>query len=122
MIVSATFASENQLNAEFQQGEEFDSSVGTYDSLVGVYGADVSSGRQLTAEFQGERELNTDFGSVTRLVSGTFNFGYGLVYDEDTNTVSVDAVDDVIAGDKRPVTSSAVQIQVGNIEAILRTI
>ena len=37
-------------------------------------------------------------------------------------TVSVDAADRVAVGDNRPVTSAAVQVQVGNIEALLELI
>ena len=45
-----------------------------------------------------------------------------LKYDPDTMTVSVDAADAVTAGDTRPVTSAAVQVEIGNIEVLLHTI
>ena len=51
-----------------------------------------------------------------------YRFGYGLKYDPDTRTVSVDAADAVTAGDTRPVTSAAVQVEIGNIEVLLHTI
>ena len=53
---------------------------------------------------------------------GQYRFGYGLKYDPDTRTVSVDAADAVTAGDIRPVTSAAVQVEIGNIEVLLHTI
>ena len=77
---------------------------------------------ELDAVFQNGEELSTDFEGTTVIPSEQYRFGYGLKYDPNTRTVSVDAADQVAAGDNRPVTSAAVQVQVGNIEALLHTI
>lgn len=76
----------------------------------------------LDAVFQDGDELSADFEGTTVIPSEQYRFGYGLKYDPNTRTVSVDAADAVTAGDNRPVTSAAVQVQVGNIEALLHTI
>lgn len=76
----------------------------------------------LEAVFEKEEELAASFGSTTVIASGQYRFGDGLKYDADTRTVSVDAAESVSAGDTRPVTSAAVQVQIGNIEALLQTI
>ena len=76
----------------------------------------------LDAVFQDGDELSADFEGTTVIPSEQYRFGYGLKYDPNTRTVSVDAADQVEAGDNRPVTSAAVQVQVGNIEALLHTI
>lgn len=77
---------------------------------------------ELDAVFQEDGELSADFENTTEIHDGQYRFGYGLKYDPNTRTVSVDAADQVAAGDNRPVTSAAVQVQVGNIEALLHTI
>ena len=51
-----------------------------------------------------------------------YRFGEGLLYDEMRNTVSVDTADRIEAGNQRPVTSNAVYVEVGNIEALLKTL
>ena len=77
---------------------------------------------ELEAAFQEDEELTAEFEGTTEIPGGQYRFGYGLKYDPDTRTVSVGAADRVVAGDDRPVTSAAVQVQVGNIEALLQTI
>lgn len=79
-------------------------------------------GLELNAEFQSGEEMSADFGETTEIATEQYRFGYGLRYDPNTRTVSVDAADAVAAGDPRPVTSSAVQVQIGNIEVLLQTI
>jgi len=51
-----------------------------------------------------------------------YNFGDGLKYDSTTNTLSVDTSDEVAEDDTRPITSAAVFVEVGNINALLQTI
>ena len=77
---------------------------------------------ELEAAFQEGDELSADFENTTEIPGEQYRFGYGLKYNPATRTVSVDAADRVAAGDDRPVTSAAVQVQVGNIEALLQTI
>ena len=79
-------------------------------------------GLELDAEFQPGVDMSVDFGETTEIATEQYRFGYGLKYDPDTRTVSVDAADQVAEGDPRPVTSAAVQVQIGNIEVLLQTI
>lgn len=79
-------------------------------------------GPELDAVFDTGEEMSADFGETTEIATQQYRFGYGLRYDADTRTVSVDAADQVAQGDPRPVTSAAVQVQIGNIEALLQTI
>lgn len=52
----------------------------------------------------------------------SYNIGDGLLYDSETNTLSVDVAEVVTAGDHRPISSNAVHVEVGNIDALLQTI
>lgn len=52
--------------------------------------------------------------------AGDIKIGDGLKWNG--NTLVVDAINAVIAGEMRPVTSAAVQVEVGNIGALLQTI
>ena len=79
-------------------------------------------GLELNASFQTGEDMSADFGEVTEIATEQYRFGYGLKYDADTRTVSVDAADQVAQGDPRPVTSAAVQVQIGNIEVRLQSI
>lgn len=56
--------------------------------------------------------------------SGGVNFipGNGLTYNTATNTLSVDAADDAIKDNTKPITSAAVYNTIGNINALLATI
>lgn len=51
-----------------------------------------------------------------------YKWGDGIVYEPVSRTVSIDIVDSLSQGDRRPVTSNAVQIEIGNIEVLLQTI
>ena len=53
---------------------------------------------------------------------GGANYGDGLIYDEQTNTVSVDVADAPALGDYRPITANAVQVEIGNIDVLLATV
>ena len=78
---------------------------------------------ELDAVMEENPELDAEFADTTRIDGGgQYRFGYGLKYDPDTMTVSVDAADAVTVGDTRPVTSAAVQVEIGNIEVLLHTI
>lgn len=57
-----------------------------------------------------------DSGSTT---SGSFKIGSGLTLDPKTNTLSVDTADAVEQDNTKPITSAAVFVEVGNIEALL---
>lgn len=119
MIVSANFESNNDLNAEFRSNAEF---IGTIASSEDIFQPTIKTERPFSAEFHEDGMLNTKMDNVIKVPTGSYEFGHGLIYDRETNTVSVDVVNDVIEGELRPITSAAVQIQVGNIEVILRTI
>ena len=54
---------------------------------------------ELDAVFQNGEELSADFEETTVIPSEQYRFGYGLKYDPNTRTVSVDAADQVAAGD-----------------------
>ena len=50
------------------------------------------------------------------------NWGSGLIYDQPTNTVSVDVVDDAIEFESRPISSNGVWKEIGNVAILLGTI
>ena len=77
---------------------------------------------ELSAVMEDDPQMDSEFADTTQIDGGQYRFGYGLKYDPDTRTVSVDAADAVTAGDTRPVTSAAVQVEIGNIEVLLHTI
>ena len=52
--------------------------------------------------------------------NGTYKIGSGLKVEN--GTLSVDVVNDVEKDNTKPITSAAVHVTVGNIEAILKTI
>lgn len=54
--------------------------------------------------------------------SGNYNWGNGLIYAEETNTVSVDVVDDAIEYENRPISSNGVWKELGNVAILLGTI
>jgi hypothetical protein len=77
---------------------------------------------ELSAVMEDDPQMDAEFADTTQIDGGQYRFSYGLKYDPDTRTVSVDAADAVTAGDTRPVTSAAVQVEIGNIEVLLHTI
>jgi len=78
---------------------------------------------ELDAVMEENPELDAEFADTTRIDGADqYRFGSGLKYDPATRTVSVDTADAVTAGDIRPVTSAAVQVEIGNIEVLLHTI
>jgi hypothetical protein len=77
---------------------------------------------ELDAVMEGNPELDTEFADTTQIYGPQYHFGSGLKYDPATMTVSVDTAEVVAAGDTRPVTSAAVQVEIGNIEVLLHTI
>lgn len=58
----------------------------------------------------------------TETPGAQYVIGAGLKYDSTTNTLSVDTSDEVAEDDTRPITSAAVYVEVGNINALLQTI
>lgn len=54
--------------------------------------------------------------------SGNYNWGNGLTYNEPTNTVSVDVVDDALEFEERPISSNGVWKEIGNVAILLGTI
>ena len=50
---------------------------------------------------------------------GSYIWGTGLRYDNATNTVSVDVVDDAISGESRPISSNGVYKEIGNVAILL---
>ena len=51
-----------------------------------------------------------------------YTIGYGLKLDAETNTLSVDTADKMEQDNTLPITSAAVYVEVGNINALLKTI
>lgn len=52
----------------------------------------------------------------------SYEWGNGLQYDAETNTVSVEVVDDAIESDNRPISSNGVWKEIGNVAILLGTI
>lgn len=77
---------------------------------------------ELSAVMEDDPQMDAEFSDTTIIPSEQYRFGDGLKYDPTTRTVSVDTADAVTAGDTRPVTSAAVQVEIGNIEVLLHTI
>ena len=75
--------------------------------------ADADPGQVLTRTEDGNAWLDP---------AGGYIIGDGLLLDPDTNTLRVDTVDAVEQDNTRPVTSAAVYVTVGNIDALLATI
>ena len=60
---------------------------------------------------------------VRRTGGGTaYTIGHGLKLDAETNTLSVDMADKIEQDNTLPITSAAVYVEVGNINALLKTI
>ncbi len=60
---------------------------------------------------------------ITNGVDGTkINFGNGLLYDTETETLSVNTADDAYEDNTLPITSGAVYREIGNIDVLLGTI
>jgi len=74
----------------------------------------------MEAEFDKGNPMVATFGAVIQ--GGNYRFGDGLKYDASTATVSVDTAQTVTAGDARPVSSAAVHMEIGNVEALLATV
>lgn len=51
-----------------------------------------------------------------------YKVGHGLLFDESTNTLSVDVVNDAEEDNTKPITSAAVYTEIGNINSLLHTI
>ena len=77
---------------------------------------------ELAAVMEENAPMDAEFQDTTTILTPQYHFGAGLIYEPETRTVSVDIAEAVTAGDHRPVSSAAVQVQVGNIEALLQTI
>lgn len=91
-----------------------------------------SVGEQLQAEIGSLDELKTtakqDLVSAINEVRQTggggmaYTIGHGLKLDAKTNTLSVDTADKMEQDNTLPITSAAVYVEVGNINALLKTI
>lgn len=68
----------------------------------------------IETEIKEEEPLTADFGNTEQLTRTNYNFGDGLKYDENTNTVSADVTDEITIGDSRMVTSDAVANAISN--------
>ena len=79
------------------------------------------SGR-FDVNFNRESIFNAQFENVIYIPEHQYNFGNGLAYNSQSNTVSVDVVDDAIDGETRPITSNGVYKEIGNISVMLSTI
>ena len=119
MIMPTDFESSEDLKAELQNNTEL---IGTVESSNDIFYPSMEPDQRFIAEFHENSSLNTKMDNIIKVPTGSYEFGHGLIYNRETNTVSVDVVNDVIEGELRPITSAAVQVQVGNIEVILRTI
>lgn len=70
----------------------------------------------------GQVLTRTEEGNAWKEPSGSYVIGDGLLLDPNTNTLRVDTADAVEPDNTRPVTSAAVYVTVGNIDALLATI
>ena len=77
---------------------------------------------ELAAVMEEDPSMDAEFQNATFVPTLQYHFGSGLKYTPETRTVAVDTADAVAAGDPRPVTSAAVHVEIGNIEALLHTI
>lgn len=76
----------------------------------------------LEVEFEsGSQEFSTEFSEAME-AGGRYNFGKGLDFNTETRTLSVDCADVIQKGDSRPISAAAVWEQMGNIEAMLKSI
>lgn len=109
----------------FENNDEFSANFQNSESVAGAkykFLATFESNDEFNANLQNSDDARADFGETTMVAEAQYRFGFGLKYDPNTRVVSVDAAEEVTEGDPRPVTSAAVQVQVGNIEVLLHTI
>lgn len=100
--------------SEFSQAEARIRELNAHPPVPGVNGYwmiwDVEQGSYV------ESELSLPGGE------GSYRIGAGLKLDLESNTLSVDTVAQVLEDNTKPVTSGAVYTQLGNVEALLKTI
>lgn len=78
----------------------------------------------VSANLEKQSQMNVGFSGGVPLGGGMkeYNIGSGLKLDEATNTLSVDVAHDAEKDNTRPITSAAVYTEIGNIDALLKTI
>jgi hypothetical protein len=79
----------------------------------------------VSANIGKESQMNAGFSGGVLLGGGgmkEYNIGSGLKLDEATNTLSVDVANDAEKDNTNPITSAAVYTEIGNIDALLKTI
>lgn len=81
-----------------------------------------NNGESFNVAFSGDSNFSAAFANMLFIPEHTYNIGSGLKYDSETDTLSVDAVDDAIDGESRPITSNGVYKEIGNIAVILSII
>lgn len=62
----------------------------------------------LQAQISGDENINATFSEAQETIRTTFNVGNGLLYDDDTNTVSADMTNDIEQDSEKLITSGAV--------------
>lgn len=77
----------------------------------------------VSASLGKQSQMNAGFSGGVPLGGGAcYNIGSGLKLDETTNTLSVDVAHDAEKDNTNPITSAAVYTEIGNIDALLKTI
>ena len=114
--------SERNTDMTISQGMECgDIIVNKYPDVITYLLADMGNLADLTTE--DKSSLVAAINEVRRTGSGTaYTIGHGLKLDAETNTLSVDMADKIEQDNTLPITAAAVYAEVGNINALLKTI
>ena len=95
--------------------------VNKYPDVITYLLADMGNLADLTTE--DKSSLVAAINEVRRTGGGTaYTIGHGLKLDAKTNTLSVDMADKIEQDNTLPITAAAVYAEVGNINALLKTI
>ena len=114
--------SERNTDMIISQGMECgDIIVNKYPDVITYLLADMGNLADLTTE--DKSSLVAAINEVRRTGGGTaYTIGHGLKLDAETNTLSVDMADKIEQDNTLPITAAAVYAEVGNINALLKTI
>ena len=84
---------------------------------------EIEGGHRITiTDATGEHSFDVMNGESGGGGGATYEIGDGLKLDKETNTLSVDTTDKVEENNNKPITSAAVYLEVGNINARLSAI
>ena len=114
--------SERNTDMTISQGMECgDIIVNKYPDVITYLLADMGNLADLTTE--DKSSLVAAINEVRQTGGGTaYTIGHGLKLDAETNTLSVDMADKMEQDNTLPITAAAVYVEVGNINALLKTI